>query len=162
MFIYFWERDKAWVGRDRERGRHRVWRRHHPGFELSAQSPTQGSNSRTWDHDLSWRQRSHPGTPRPAFLTNSHAMAMLLVYKTRFDLQGSGVECRKILENTEVIIHEFPFWNICNSLLVCAEGGSLTCSALRDPTPVTWPPSKLFLSFVMETTLAKQPTQTTP
>ena len=42
-----------------------------PGSELSARSPTRGSNSQTRDHDLS-RSRtlnrlSHPGTPLPVF-----------------------------------------------------------------------------------------------
>ena len=66
VYFHFWERDRAWVG-EGQRERETQNLKQAPGSELSAQSPTQGSNSRTWDHDLSrsltlnWL--SHPGAP---------------------------------------------------------------------------------------------------
>lgn len=73
-----------------------------------------------------------------------------------------GWKMGKFWKTQKSIIHNFPYWIICNMFLVCAEGWSLTCSALRDPTLVTWPPSKLFLCLAVETTLAKQPRRDTP
>ena len=69
MFIYFWERETAWIGKEqRERETHNP--KQAPGSELSAQSLTQGLKVWThelWDHDLSWRQTlywlRHPASP---------------------------------------------------------------------------------------------------
>lgn len=69
---------------------------------------------------------------------------------------------RKPWKTQKFIIHNFSYWIIYSMLLVCAKGWSLTHCALRGPTLVTCSPSKLFLSLVVEATLAKQPAWTTP
>ena len=53
MFIYFWERqrDRVWAG-EGQRERETRNPKQAPGSELSAQSPTWGSNPWMWDHDL--------------------------------------------------------------------------------------------------------------
>ena len=62
MFIYFWDRDRAWVGEGlRERETQNP--KQAPGSELSAQSPTQGSNSQTvrsWPEPKSVAQPTEP------------------------------------------------------------------------------------------------------
>ena len=65
-FIFETERDRAWTGRGRERGRHRIWNRlqalsHQPRARRGAQT------HRLRDHDLSGsrplNRLSHPGAP---------------------------------------------------------------------------------------------------
>ena len=71
-FIHFWEteRDRVQAG-EGQRERETQNLKEAPGSELSAQSPTRGSNSRTarswpgWSRPLN--RLSHPGTPYPAF-----------------------------------------------------------------------------------------------
>ena len=64
LFIFETERYRAWTGRSRERGRHRIWSR------LQALSCQHRAWCGAWtqelrDHDLSWSQTlnwlSHPG-----------------------------------------------------------------------------------------------------
>ena len=66
FYLFLRKRDRAWVGRGRERGRHRIRSRLQA---LSCQHRAQ-CGARThelWDHDLSWswtlNQLSHPGAP---------------------------------------------------------------------------------------------------
>ena len=66
MFIYFWqrerERDRAWAG-EVQRERETQNPKQAPGSELSAQSPTRGSNSRTarsWPEPKSDAQPTEP------------------------------------------------------------------------------------------------------
>ena len=67
-------RETAQAGEgQRERGRHRIPRQA-PGSELSAQSPSQGSNSQTANREITTeakigRSMSHPGAPRFPFCT---------------------------------------------------------------------------------------------
>ena len=66
MLIYFWEREREreseheW-GRGRERGRQNP--KQSPGSELSAQSPTQGSNSQTARSWLEPKSDAQPTEP---------------------------------------------------------------------------------------------------
>ena len=67
MFIYFWERDRAWAGEgQREREREAQIVKQAPGSELSAQSLMWGSNpwtARSWPEPKLDHQLSHPGAP---------------------------------------------------------------------------------------------------
>ena len=61
LFLRETETECEWV-RGRERGRHRIWSRL-PGSQLSAQSPTRGSNSRavrSWPEPKSDAQPTEP------------------------------------------------------------------------------------------------------
>ena len=64
--VYSFLRGRAWAG-EGQRERETQNPKQAPGSELSAQSLMRGSNSRTWDHDLSRSQTlnrpSHPGAP---------------------------------------------------------------------------------------------------
>ena len=59
-----------------------------PGSELPAQSPTRGSNSHSWDHDLSWSRTpnwlSHPGAPILKFLKEHFIWEHLHLPETYF------------------------------------------------------------------------------
>ena len=69
VFIYFWERERAWMGKgQRERGRHRVRSRPQaPSCQPRAQRGAWTHKPR--DHDVSRSQTlkrlSHPGAPIP-------------------------------------------------------------------------------------------------
>ena len=75
LFIYFWERPRQHEqGRDRQREGDREPQ---AGPMVSAQSPTQGSNSQnreitTWDETKSWtlNRLSHPRAPKIGLLKN--------------------------------------------------------------------------------------------
>ena len=66
MFIYFWERDKVWVGEE-QRERETQNLKQAAGSELSVQSRMQGSNSwtvRSWPElKLDAYRLSHPRAP---------------------------------------------------------------------------------------------------
>ena len=64
MFIYFWESDWQHVsGVEAERGKERQNPKQAPGSELSAQSPTRGSNSRAVRSWPEWKSSAGPTEP---------------------------------------------------------------------------------------------------
>ena len=70
LFIFGTKRDRAWTG-EGQRERETQNRKQPPGSEPSAQSPTQGSNSRTarswpgWSRTLN--RLRHPGAPKSVY-----------------------------------------------------------------------------------------------
>ena len=67
MFIYFWDRERAWVG-EGQRERETQNLKQAPGSELQHRARRGARTHRLWDLDLSWSRKlnrlSHPGAPR--------------------------------------------------------------------------------------------------
>ena len=69
VFIYFWERDRAWAGERQTQNPKQA-----PSSELSCERRAQSWawTHELWDHDLSWRpplnQLGHPGAPKSVHL----------------------------------------------------------------------------------------------
>ena len=89
FFIYFWDRDRAWAGEE-QRERETQNLKQAPGSELSAQSPTWGSNSRTarsWPEPKSDAQPTEP--PRhPCYC--KYFFKCLFVFETERDRAWTG------------------------------------------------------------------------
>ena len=66
MFIYFWDRERAWTGKGSERGRHRIWSRLQ-ALSCQHRARRKAWTHQLWDHDLSWswmlNRLSHPSAP---------------------------------------------------------------------------------------------------
>ena len=77
MFIYFWDRDRAWMG-EGQRERETQNPKQAPGSERSAQSLTQGLNSRT--------VRSWPEPKLDAQLTEPPRHPFISYFELRNDL----------------------------------------------------------------------------
>ena len=84
MFVYFWERERESDKSVSEGGEEREGDtdpKQAPDSELSAQSPTWGSNPVTWDHDLTrsqtLNQLSHPGILFDTVLTHGYKFKIL-------------------------------------------------------------------------------------
>ena len=76
MFTYFWEREREckW-GRNRERGRHRVWNRLQALNWAQHRAQCGSQTHELWDHDQSQSQMlnqlNHPGTSRLGIISEA-------------------------------------------------------------------------------------------
>ena len=75
LFIFETERNRAWMGWGRERGRHRIGSR----LQALSHQPRAWRGARThelWDRGLSWcrtlNRLSHPGAPERTFFLSAH------------------------------------------------------------------------------------------
>ena len=120
LFIFEGERDQAWAGRSRERGRHRIWSRLQV---LSRQHRTQcrAWTHKLWDHDLSqsWmlNQLSHPGVPtHEPFLSSLHLLPLPRDVGKFFSVLSSTVFAKNF----------WPSWLFSPQFPVCGNSQPLT------------------------------------